>query len=740
MQRMQEHERPAHPTPLKTHSFSRFESPSVRSPPTDPASILTGNPSPLVSSPHVQTPDRELDRSHSDIFDTQDEDEPTQTPKEEQHDVDFERMGELPIEIQSLLERFLETLSLQSSSAALSIDRLSELYQDFYVHVESHIATHIATLSSRLAREKSPSPSLSSTGSAASSRGGRRATRERPPPLKKRESEQQLLTPSEVSDRRKARRQLELKKLAMEEAVERGVCERVYPRLWRHSLTDDESRDAKLRSRAAALSVVGVDLKELLSTAMASDGESTPDPSMASNSERDEVKEKLNEARSQLELVNEDRYPQAKLQRLSSVHKKIVESLSLLFPSSSSADEILPTLIYVIIISPPETLSVVSNLLFIQRFRNQSKLDGEAAYCLTNLEAAISFLETVDLSSIRRDELPQGPQKHDQNSHGSSTPRSEKSDPMFRGLPLSPPQPGSNTAKSPKHGRRLSQLMSSKPANPLEGAVDSAYDAMHNALDGSFKFLFGRIKEKQATQSPAKDGGTPKTLEDAHKLVTRDADKDLADLENENSGHGLGVRAELSSPNSNDDASRRMLELIGGKRATDRGQHSADAQEVLGKKLQNVNASLDKAQGDNASIASHTSSSTASTTAPLAGGNNAFESMRNFSNSINLNPFSYKGFSMRGPNKNTPPSAPPSSTASPGPGEGLKSTQVDGATPESNAPAAQPLTRKVDLNGIGPPVQRFIGIKDAKELNGYDVELLLRDYQRLAGAIKALRS
>ena len=46
--------------------------------------------------------------------------------------------------------------------------------------------------------------------------------------------EQQMLTPNEVSERRKARRLLEHKRLALEEAVERRVCEGIYDRIWRH--------------------------------------------------------------------------------------------------------------------------------------------------------------------------------------------------------------------------------------------------------------------------------------------------------------------------------------------------------------------------------------------------------------------------------------------------------------------------------------------------------------------------
>lgn len=39
--------------------------------------------------------------------------------------------------------------------------------------------------------------------------------------------EQQMLTATEVTDRKKARKLLDVKKVALEEAVERAVCEKV---------------------------------------------------------------------------------------------------------------------------------------------------------------------------------------------------------------------------------------------------------------------------------------------------------------------------------------------------------------------------------------------------------------------------------------------------------------------------------------------------------------------------------
>ena len=480
---------------------------------------------------------------------------------------------------------------------------------------------------------------------------------------------------------------------------------------------------------------------------MTSEGNSAPDLSKASKTDRESVRDKLAEARANLEQMNEDRYPQAKLQRLSTVHKNIVESLSQLFPSSSSADEILPTLIYVLIISSPESVNVISNLLFIQRFRNQNKLDGEAAYCLTNLEAAISFLETVDLSSIRPNEPPEGPSK--QSGSNTSTPKHEASNPLYRGLPLSPPQTSSPAPNSPKHARRLSNFLSSKPNNPLEAAgdavltsADSAFDAMHHALDGSFKFLFGRIREKQATQSPG--GGpeivAPKTLEDARKLVSQEEKGELGEDEDMNWTDPTPTSAsDDAKPTPREDGTGRVIEMVAGKRATSRDQSTAST------RSDNSNKKVSFAGGSSSEKAKTGNGSTPSPgpvgTPPalMAGqvqapGYNAMEQMRSLSNS--LNPLNYKGFSMRGFGRSGTPTSSPAPT--PVATAEDATSQVDGAS--TNGHSLQEEKPVVDVRSIAAPVQRFVDLKEAKELNGFDVELLLRDYQRLAGAIRAMQA
>ncbi|EIN09471.1 hypothetical protein PUNSTDRAFT_67044 [Punctularia strigosozonata HHB-11173 SS5] len=66
-------------------------------------------------------------------------------------------------------------------------------------------------------------------------------------------------------------------------------------------------------------------------------------------------------------------------------------------PTTVSGDVLLPMIIFATVKANPPHL--VSHLLFIQRFRNQS-VGGEESYCLCNLLAVAEFLENVDLAAL----------------------------------------------------------------------------------------------------------------------------------------------------------------------------------------------------------------------------------------------------------------------------------------------------------------------------------------------------
>lgn len=625
----------------------------------------------------------------------------------------------------------------------------------------AHISTHIKALSSRQYRDGAMAPSIQIRGSQAVRDARRLRSTPSRDTLDKTAPEQQMLTPQEISERRKSRRLLEQKGIALEEAVERRVCERVYDRIWRHRSTLDEVRDEKLRSRTAALALVGIDLEDL--------GINFEESSSKSKEVIDaEVEKWISKAREGLLKMNDAQYPLGKLQHLAAAHKSIVDLLTSLHQSSSSADEILPTLIYTLITSPPEGINVISNLHFTQRFRATSKIDGEMAYCLTNLEAAISFLETVDLASLRADEPLEGPPK---SSSRPSTPRDDSHDPWsFPGMsgenyedsiaivrasviqsksaaashPLEKSLEYTKITQSviPAHSGRLSQIFQ-PPADALGAASDAVRNSadqglknIGNTLDNSFKFLFGRLREQHmnGSQSDTQRGVIlPRTLEDARKLVDpsstfeEEGDISRANLIAEQAGTAV------ESPMRLDD---RILGIFAGQR--DRSADSAQSSGSGRRVALAAESSRAKEKAPSPSVSSTTGSVTL--LSPLIqhdhahAGNAAIESMRNLGNSLNpLNRFTsmnvMRGFSRSSPIATSSPvvSTPP---------------VTDNSMPETPTPTTKDRTQlsSKSSGSISPPIQRFMNMADANDLRIGEVEELLKDYKRLASALRESRA
>lgn len=626
----------------------------------------------------------------------------------------------------------------------------------------AHISTHIKALSSRQYRDGPPAPSIQIRGSQAIRDARRLRSTPSKDTLDKTAPEQQMLTPQEISERRKSRRLLEQKGIALEEAVERRVCERVYNRIWRHRSTLDEVRDEKLRSRTAALALVGIDLEDL--------GIKFEESGSKSKETIDaEVEKWISKAREGLLKMNDAQYPLGKLQHLAAAHKSIVDLLTSLHQSSSSADEILPTLIYTLITSPPEGINVISNLHFTQRFRGTSKIDGEMAYCLTNLEAAISFLETVDLASLRSDESLEGPPK---SSSRPSTPRDDSHDPWsfpqrsgensedsIAIITANVAQPRSTNDPHPleksleytkitqsvssAHSGRLSQLFQ-PPADALGAASDAVRNSadqglknIGNTLDNSFNFLFGRLREQHinGSESDTQRGVIlPRTLEDARKLVDP-----KSTLEEEGNTYRASSTAEqagtvVESPMRLDD---RILGIFAGQR--DRSADSAQSSGSGRRVSLAVESSRAKEKAPSPSVSS-TTGSVPSLSPSIQhdhahAGNAAIDTMRNLGNTLNpLNRFAsmnvMRGFSRSSPIAATSPvvSTPPATSDNPIP-ETTTSTIKDRTHLLSRSPGH-----------ISPPIQRFMNMADANDLRIGEVEELLRDYKRLASALLESRA
>ena len=646
-----------------------------------------------------------------------------------------------------------------------SVEKLSDLFQGFYIKAESHISTHISALSARAIRDASPS-SISSVASGTTRNTSKlkaKASKDSIDTPERTLREQQMLTPEEISDRRKARRILEQKRIAMEEAVERRVCEAVYGRIWRHRSTLDEVRDEKLRSRTAALALVGIGLEDLGITFDMQSQTGDAEPSVET-----QIEEYISRARGNLLKMNEARYPLGKLQHLAAAHKSIVDLLTKLHQSSSSADEILPTLIYTLITTPPEGINVISNLNFTQRFRAESKVDGEAAYCLTNLEAAITFLETVDLASLRSDEPLEGPTK---TSSSPSTPRAEIVQPPWTSSTPSPATlavPSSTAAiahitqpslisttdplqsptftkpftpTTPSHQRRRSDLLQG-PANALEAAGETmrtTSKSISNTLDNSFKVLFGRLKEhhisgkENDTDGIIDANGTvivPKTLDDARKLVdSKSPIEEDAIISGASSVADPSDTQTIPGPKAED----KLLGLISGRNAT--RERSVDSMQSSGSGKRVAFASEVGTTKEKAG-----SPSPAPTQAiPASMPNAAVESMRNLGNTLNpLNRFA--GMNLRAFGRSSSGTTP--TIANPVPVTNNNTPPTEHETepkPEISADehGHGGLARQTHIEKkIAAPIPRFLDVADAGDLRIWEVAELLKDYRRLAGALK----
>lgn len=389
-----------------------------------------------------------------------------------------------------------------------------------------------------------------------------------------------MLTAEEFADRKRAKKALEQKRVLLEEAVERRLCEGIYERIYRHRSTQDEAQDDKLRSKTAALALVGIGPADL-GVDLGPLSEDTPE---ARAQQQEEIRHYLDQARKDLICMHEKRYPLGKLNHLKAAHKGIVDTLSRFHPSSS-ADEIMPMLIYTLITMPPEKLSVISDLNFIQRFRWEEKLEGEGAYCLTNLEAAITFLQTVDLASLRADEVSSGPSKLESQP---GTPKTETFPPAFatpstsvttpetaQGTrPLLPPSVSSPTGlRAAVQRRRLSDLIQT-PAQAIGTAGDSIFNTadqsfktIGTSLGDSYKFLLGKLRDNSAS---GREVVVPRTLDDARKLISTPPPEDDASVDGGNL-EPVSEDPERLVVGKED----KMLSLVGGKKvARDRSTDS----------------------------------------------------------------------------------------------------------------------------------------------------------------------
>lgn len=627
----------------------------------------------------------------------------------------------LPIELISLTDSFIDSLAAKKIyKTPPSIERLSELFQTFYAKASTNIATHIgaSALATKRSRDPSPASSISSATSRFRNRpsaASRSSSSISVSDQLKVEQEQQMVTQDELADIKQSRKARDVTQHMLEEAVERRVCEGIYDRIYRHKSTQDEAQDAKLRSKTAALALVGIGPADL--GIELEDGAGISPDATAANS--DEINERLASARDDLVHMSESRYPAGKLNYLKAAHRSIVDTIAHFHPSAS-ADEIMPMLIYTLITLPPENLHVISDINFIQHFRWDPKLTGEAAYCLTNLEAAISFLQTVDLATLRSDELPSGPPKIPRSTPSEtfppaytqgSTPSEPETTKANAGPFKTPAWTAEPTAPTAPGDRRLGSLVPS-PAQAFGAASDAVFNTadqglktVTNSLGDSYKFLLGRFRESQ--EGPLETIAVPRTLDDARKLIsTPPPDKEGADT----SAGGVG---ELKRMATQEDRGQ------GTGKPRDRSADSAASGWSANSKLKNLLGE------DKSAPAPAPTPSTSQT--PLRSLSHTFVPVARFGSQIDgmLRSFGRNSIAV-----------PPTTRESSKPADG-----GDLATAFPDIAAALPPKKdipKQEIPKIAPPNKRFMEMQNPGDLKINEVLDLLRDYRRLAGSLEKM--
>jgi len=172
----------------------------------------------------------------------------------------------------------------------------------------------------------------------------------------------------------------EIKKI--EDFTERYIIISLYKQLFSPVSTNDEEKDLEIQSKIRSLNWVTASHLECPFK------ETEP-----------EIRELIYTAINHVLEIDGNKAPQDKLRCVVSCAKAIFEILNKGGTGQGSADDFLPSLIYILLKANPPR--VTSNINFITRFTNEIRLrSGEEGYYFTNLCCAISFIENMSHESL----------------------------------------------------------------------------------------------------------------------------------------------------------------------------------------------------------------------------------------------------------------------------------------------------------------------------------------------------
>ena len=380
---------------------------------------------------------------------------------------------QLPPVLGHMVEQFIQPLKEPKFAAPLEPTAVAELYQQFYTFFASKADHYLQT-------------------------GGNL-------PPKKREI--QMETYEEIAEKKRERALRPVRLREYIETAEARACANVYERIFQPGVGDDVERSEGIQARVKAIRELPVTFRHFdfdIKGSVLLEG-------LTDQEVEDIIYDKLKPAGEEFKHINDARCntPLKKLEHFVQGHKLVVQALTEIFPqsSSTSADMILPALIYTLVVFEVDALWL--NLAFICRFRNASFVDGEPSYVLTNIQAATGFLESANYESLGITDKP---------AEGATV---LNSDPFPNGrvpiLDLNLQLPPPTTSKYDKQAggsstrRAAASLLHS---NDFVISADQAFKNIGASFGNSYKFFWNKNDKSSSAASTVgsagvADGGLP---------------------------------------------------------------------------------------------------------------------------------------------------------------------------------------------------------------------------------------